>query len=133
LACAKGDKQFYSEISEIKYILEQLDIEKNPQEGARYGTKLHDAIIRAANNPFISEFYKKLRTITALTRNISRRSVGIEKKSLEFHLAIIKALEQRDEEQAEYYVREHLRTTCRLLIDGFFPSPLKRRILPQTE
>jgi len=85
---------------EAKNILEQVDIEKNPQEGVRYGTKLHDAIIRAANNPFLSEFYKKIRTITALTRNISKRSVEIEKKSLEFHLAIIKVIEQRDEEQA---------------------------------
>lgn len=132
LACAKGDNQFYSEIGELKNILEQVDIEKNPQEGVKYGTELHDLIIRAANNPFLSEFYKKLRTISALTRNITQRSVEIEKKSLGFHLAIIKALEQRDEEQAEYLVREHLRRTCRLLIDGFFPSPLKKRVARKT-
>jgi len=132
LACAKGDDQFYSDIKKIKGVLEKIDIEKYPQDGVRYGTKLHDAIIRASNNPFLSEFYKKLRTISVLTRNISQRSVDIEKKSLEFHLAIINALEQRDEEQAEYFVREHLRTTCRLLIDGFFPNPLKKRVLRKT-
>jgi len=132
LACAKGDDQFYSDLIKIRDVLEKVDIEKNPQEGVKYGENLHDAIIKVANNPFLSEFYKKLSTISALTRNITKRSVEIEKKSLEFHLSIIKALENRDEEQAEYFVREHLRTTCRLLIDGFFLSPLKKRVVRQT-
>lgn len=125
LACQKGDTKFFSNIKEIREIIEKIDIEKNCQESVVVGRNLHDLIITTANNNFLSEFYNKLRNITALTRNITRKSVSIEKKSKELHSAIINALEERDEEKSEYCMREHLRTTCRLMADYFYPNLFK--------
>ncbi|RLC38484.1 MAG: hypothetical protein DRH33_04445 [Candidatus Nealsonbacteria bacterium] len=78
-----------------------------------------------ASNPFLSQFYNKLRNLSSLTRNITQRSILIEKKSQESHLTIINALEERDEEKSEYCMREHLRTTCRLMADYFYPNLFK--------
>ena len=125
LACQKNDTKFFSNIKEIKEKIKAIDIERNCQEGVFFGRKLHDLIITTASNTFLSEFYNKLRDLTALTRNITQKSVLIEKKSKESHLAIINALEERDEEKSEYRMREHLRTTCRLMADYFYPNLFK--------
>jgi len=125
LACQKGDAKFFSKINEIRKKIKEVDIEKNTQEGVFFGRNLHDLIITTANNNFLSEFYNKLRDLTALTRNITQKSVFIEKKSQELHLEIINALEERDEEKSEYCMREHLRTTCRLMADYFYPNLFK--------
>lgn len=125
LACQKGDTKFFSNIKKIREIIKKIDIEKNCQESVVVGRNLHNLIIATANNNFLSEFYNKLRNITALTRNITQKSVSIEKKSKELHLAIINALEERDEEKSEYCMREHLRTTCRLMADYFYPNLFK--------
>jgi len=125
LACQKGDDKFFSNIKEIRERIREIDIEKNCQEGVFFGRRLHDLIINIANNTFLSEFYNKLRNLTALTRNITQKSVLIEKKSKESHLVIINALEERDEEKSEYRMREHLRTTCRLMADYFYPNLFK--------
>jgi len=125
LACQKGDDKFFSNIKEIRKRIKEIDIERNCQEGVFFGRKLHDLIITTASNTFLSEFYNKLRDLTALTRNITQKSVLIEKKSKESHLAIINALEERDEEKSEYRMREHLRITCRLIADCFYPNLFK--------
>lgn len=125
LACQKGDAKFFSKINEIGKKIKEVDIEKNTQEGVFFGRNLHDLIITTANNNFLSEFYNKLRDLTALTRNITQKSVFIEKKSQELHLEIINSLEERDEEKSEYCMREHLRTTCRLMADYFYPNLFK--------
>jgi len=125
LACQKGDDNFFSVTKELKAKLEKINIEKNVQEGVIIGRKLHDLIIVAANNTFLKEFYHKLRNITALTRNITRKSIFIEKKSKESHLVIINALEEKDEEKSEHCMREHLRTTCRMMADYFYPDLFK--------
>ena len=80
LACQKGDEKFFSKINEIRKKIKEVDIEKNTQEGVFFGRNLHDLIITTANNNFLSEFYNKLRDLTALTRNITQKSVFIEKK-----------------------------------------------------
>lgn len=126
LACQKGDDNFFSNIKRIRKRIKEIDIEKNCQESVVVGRNLHDLIITTANNNFLSEFYNKLRNITALTRNITRKSVSIEKKSKELHLAIINALEEKDEEKSEYCMREHLRTTCQLMVNHFYPSLFKQ-------
>ncbi|OQY40150.1 hypothetical protein B6228_02090 [Candidatus Atribacteria bacterium 4572_76] len=125
LACLKGDAKFFSKINEIGKKIKEVDIEKNTQEGVFFGRKLHDVIIYTASNPFLSQFYNKLRNLSSLTRNITQRSILIEKKSQESHLTIINALEERDEEKSEYCMREHLRTTCRLMADYFYPNLFK--------
>jgi len=125
LACLKGDAKFFSKINELGKKIKEVDIEKNTQEGVFFGRKLHDVIIYTASNPFLSQFYNKLRNLSSLTRNITQRSILIEKKSQESHLTIINAIEERDEEKSEYCMREHLRTTCRLMADYFYPNLFK--------
>ena len=125
LACQKGDDNFFSNIKEIRERINEIDIEKNSEEGVFFGRKLHDLIITTADNAFLSEFYNKLRDLAALTRNITKKSVLIEKKSQESHLVIINSLEEKDEEKSEYYMREHLRITCRLMADYFYPHLFK--------
>jgi len=126
VACLKGDAKFFARIKEIGEKIKEVDIEKNSQEGVFFGRKLHDLIIATASNPFLSEFYNKLRNLAVLTRNITQRSIFIEKKSQESHLAIINALEEKDEEKSEYCMREHLRITCRLMVNHFYPSLFKQ-------
>ncbi|MCJ7651366.1 MAG: GntR family transcriptional regulator [Candidatus Lokiarchaeota archaeon] len=125
LSCQKGDDNFFSNIKEIRERFKEIDIEKKSQEGIFFGRKLHDLIITTANNAFLSEFYNKLRDLAALTRNITKKSVLIEKKSQESHLVIINSLEEKDEEKSEYYMREHLRITCRMMADYFYPNLFK--------
>jgi len=125
LACLKNDANFFSKINEIEKKIKEVNIEKNTQEGVLLGRKLHDVIIDAAGNPFLSQFYKKLEDLSALTRNITQSSILIEKKSQESHLAIIDALEEKDEAKSEHCMREHLRITCRLMVNHFYPSLLK--------
>jgi len=125
LACQKGDAKFFSNIKEIREKIKKIDIEKNSQESVFFGRKLHDLILDAANNSFLSEFSSKLKNLAALTRNITKSSILIEKKSQESHLAIINALQEKDEEKSEYCMRIHLRTTCRLMVDHFYPSLFK--------
>ena len=125
LACQKGDAEFFANIDKIKKRIQEIDIEKNAQEGVFFGRKLHDLIIETASNPFLSEFYNKLRNLSTLTRNITQQSISIEKKSQEMHLSILKALEEKNEEKSEHYMREHLRTTCRLLVNYFYPNLFK--------
>ena len=125
LASQKGDDNFFSNIKEIRERIKEIDIEKNSQEGVLFGRKLHNLIIVTANNAFLSEFYNKLRDLAVLIRNITQKSVLIEIKSQESHLDIINALEEKDEEKSEYYMREHLRITCRLMADYFYPNLFK--------
>ena len=126
VACQKDDDIFFAKIKEIGKKIKEVDIEKNSQEGVFFGRKLHDLIITTASNPFLSEFYNKLRNLAVLIRNITQRSVFIEKKSQESHLVIINALEEKDEEKSEHCMREHLRTTCRLMVNHFYPSLFKQ-------
>ena len=126
VACLKGDAKFFARIKEIGKKIKEVDIEKNSQEGVFFGRKLHDLIIATAGNPFLSEFYNKLKNLAILTRNITKKSVSIEKKSQESHLAIINALEEKDEEKCEHCMRAHLRITCRLMVNHFYPSLFKQ-------
>ena len=127
LACLKGDAKFFSKINEIGEKIKKIDIEKNIQEGVFFGSKLHDVIIDMAGNSFLSKFYEKLKNLSVLIRNITKRSIFIEKKSQESHLAIITALAKKDEEKSEQLMREHLKITCRLMVNHFYPSLFKQK------
>lgn len=125
LACRKGDANFFLALKQIKEKLKEIDIEKNYQKSFLYGRKLHDLIIASACNPFLSEFYKKLINLTAFTRNIAQNTYLIESKSINSHLQIINALEERDEDKSEQCMREHLRLTCQLMVNYFYPNIFK--------
>jgi DNA-binding GntR family transcriptional regulator len=68
--------------------------------------------------------YERLKNLTNLTSNMTRKSSAIERVSKEAHLAIISALLEQDEEKSERLMRQHLRDTCRLVVEQFYPGML---------
>jgi DNA-binding GntR family transcriptional regulator len=119
LSCIKGDESFFSQMAELMEKFENLDIEEDSSLGVVTGNELHDAIIEAANNKLLSEFYQKLRNLLTLIRNITKKSVEIEMNSRNGHLAITRAVQQRNEIKSEQCMREHLSTTCRSLVQSY--------------
>lgn len=124
IACLKSHEKFLTKINNLGEKIKEIDIDRNPQEHVFYGRQLHDSIISVAANPFLTEFYEKLKDLSALIRNITKNSASIEKKSQEAHLEIIDALNKKDEEKSEYYMRKHLKTTCRLIVEHLYPNIL---------
>jgi DNA-binding GntR family transcriptional regulator len=119
LSCLRGDQDFLHKIEKIKNQLEQIDINKDTYLGIETGKKLHNTIIKAASNKILDEFYKKLSNLAALTRNLSKRSVEIERNSRNDHIAIAKAILEKNEEKSEHSMRKHIKGTCLLLTQSY--------------
>lgn len=122
LACQKGSEDFFANLSELRKQNELVDVQKDTYQGVIIGRKMHNAILEAAHNSLLLEFYKNLQNLALLTSNITTKSTTIEEKSKEYHIAIMRALEARDQDKSEQLMREHLRITCRLLINTFYPD-----------
>lgn len=123
LACIASSRDFAGKIRELRERLEPLDIRKNSAEGVVIGNQIHNLIVETANNRYLSEFYHKLSNLMALTRNMSKNSPAIEENSKNAHLAILKALQDKDPAGCEKLMREHLRTTCRALVANHLNLP----------
>jgi DNA-binding GntR family transcriptional regulator len=125
LACLKGGESFRSTLREIKKKITRTNIESDPAAGIALGRELHSAIMDAAQNGIMIDFNKKLANMTILTANITKRSPSIEKASAEAHLNIINAVLEQDQDEAEKMMREHLRETCRHVVEQFYPGVLQ--------
>ena len=124
LACSKGDESFRSALREMREMLNRLDAETDPAQGSALGRELHGAIVEAARNRIMVGIYENLKNLSILTSNITRKSPNIEKISREAHLILIDALLEQDEETSERIMREHLRDTCRQIVEQFYPNML---------
>jgi DNA-binding GntR family transcriptional regulator len=124
LACSKGDESFRSALREMRERLNRLDAETDPAQGSALGRELHGAIVEAARNRIMVGIYENLKNLSILTSNITRKSPNIEKFSKEAHLILIDALLEQDEEKSERIMREHLRDTCRQIVEQFYPNML---------
>jgi len=124
LASSKGDESFRSALREIKEKLDKLDVEADPSQGSALGRQLHNAIMEAAHNGIMVGIYEKLKNLGILTSNITRKSLTIERVSKEAHLVLINALLEQDEEKSERLMRDHLRDTCRQVVEQFYPGML---------
>jgi DNA-binding GntR family transcriptional regulator len=124
LACSKGDESFRSLLREIMQKLNILDAEADPAQGSALGRQLHGAIVEAARNGIMVGIYEKLKNLSILTSNITRKSPAIEKVSREAHLILINALLEQDEEKSERLMRDHMRDTCRQVVEQFYPNML---------
>ena len=124
LACSKGSESFRVALREIMEALNELDAEADPAKGSALGRQLHGAIVEAACNGIMVGIYEKLKNLSILTSNITRKSPVIEKGSKEAHLILINALLEQDEEKSERLMREHLRDTCRQIVEQFYPNML---------
>jgi DNA-binding GntR family transcriptional regulator len=124
LACSKGDESFRSTLREIMEKLNQLDAEADPAQGGALGRQLHGTIVEAARNGIMVGIYENLKNLCIFTSNITRKSTTIEKVSKEAHLMLINALLEQDEEKSERLMRDHLRDTCRQIVEQFYPNML---------
>jgi DNA-binding GntR family transcriptional regulator len=124
LACSKGDEPFRSALREMEERLNRLDAETDPAQGSALGREIHGAIVEAARNRIMVGIYENLKNLSILTSNITRKSPNIEKISKEAHLLLIDALLEQDEEKSERIMREHLRDTCRQIVEQFYPNML---------
>jgi DNA-binding GntR family transcriptional regulator len=120
LACASTEVGFWRELHDIRSELERTNATADPAAGVTLGWRLHQAIVQAAGNFLLEEFYHKLQNYAALTRNITRKSAEIEAASRTEHLEILRAMERRGGEEAERTMRAHLRNTSRRLLSSFF-------------
>jgi DNA-binding GntR family transcriptional regulator len=125
LACRRGGEAFRGKLRDIKKRIAQVNIESDPGLGIALGRELHRAIMSAANNGILADINEKLENLTVLTANLTRRSPVIEKASAGAHLEIINAMLRQDEEKGEHLMREHLRETCRNVVDQFYPGMLE--------
>jgi DNA-binding GntR family transcriptional regulator len=125
LACRRGGEAFHATLREIKKKIDRANIESDPVLGIGLGRELHKAIMNAAHNRIMADINERLENLTVLTANITKRAPAIEKASAEAHLKIINALLQQDEEKAEQLMREHLRETCRYIVEQFYPGMLE--------
>jgi len=115
LACIRGDQEFFSNIKKIKKELERIDVTKDTSIGVKIGHTLHNVIAKEANNKILDEFYQKLNNLSALTRNLTKRSVEIELNSQKDHIAIADTILSKDEDRSEQVMRKHIKGTCLLL------------------
>jgi DNA-binding GntR family transcriptional regulator len=122
LACGRGTAKFQDLVRELAERLRAIDVETETARAVEIGRRLHNGIIAAAANGLLSETYVKLSNLAILTSNLCRRAANIERQSKELHLAIMKALLEHDETNAELLMRQHLRTTCRLFVETFYPG-----------
>jgi DNA-binding GntR family transcriptional regulator len=122
LACRRGGEPFHSKLLDIRKKLAKVNIESDPTLGIALGRELHRAIMDAAHNSIMAHIHERLENLTLLTANITKRSPAIEKASAGAHLNIIEAMLQQDEERGEQLMREHLRETCRHVVEQFYPG-----------
>jgi DNA-binding GntR family transcriptional regulator len=124
LACRRGGEAFRATLREVKKKIAKANIESDPLLGIALGRELHKTIMDAAHNGIMADINEKLENLTVLTANITKRSPHIEKASADAHLNIINAMLQQDEEKGEQLMREHLRETCRHVVEQFYPGML---------
>ncbi|KAF2957266.1 hypothetical protein AS159_09575 [Thermotoga sp. Ku-13t] len=125
LACRNRNEELIQKLQKLKQELELVDIDSDPAEGVALGRQLHDLLIEYSGNRILKKFYEKLRLLTNMTRNITKRSVDIEKKSRDEHIQIIEAVLKGDETEAEDLLRKHLRRTLSSVIETYYSSIMK--------
>ncbi len=122
LACQRRETGFLRDLEILQHKLESLPEDQVAEEGPRYGRTLHAMFIDASANTLLKEIYQKVSFLARLTSNIARHSSSIEGVSRNFHLLIIQAVLDQDADKSEQLMREHMRITCRDIIDTFYPQ-----------
>ncbi|MEN3008603.1 GntR family transcriptional regulator [Pseudothermotoga sp.] len=126
LACRRREPELIEKLNKLKENLKLVDIDKDPAQGVALGRQLHDLLIEYSGNKILKKFYEKLRLLTNMTRNITKRSVEIEKRSRDDHVKIIEAILSGDEAKVEELMRKHLRETLKSVVDSYYSLIMKR-------
>lgn len=103
-----------------------LNPDCQPQQYYDANTRLHTGIIAYAGNERMEKFYKQLLAQIAIVNRISARDPEHFVLSREKHLAIVRALKERDLQKALENLRAHLEEVRDRTIKGYaepvFPS-----------
>lgn len=70
--------------------------------------KIHDFFVQRCDNTRLQNIYKNIWNITLAIAALSKTESPDRRASLAEHKKIVKALEQKDADKAEKYLREHL-------------------------
>ena len=100
------------ELDEFESALNTEDLAKAEE----VGRKLHQSILEKAGNKRISDLISILRGQIERMYFFARNLPGREKKSLEEHKEILRALRMRNGELAEKAMRKHIISTMRTVI-----------------
>ena len=119
LATAHMDASLRDALLRLRDQLRDVDVQQDPGAAVNLGRQLHDLLATTADNGVLFDFYQKLRDVTMLTRNVSKRSADVEVASREDHLRIIEAVLCGRRDDAERYMRLHLRGTCERLVAAY--------------
>jgi DNA-binding GntR family transcriptional regulator len=104
-------------------------VEGDVYQAILLGRKLHGAIDETAGNSIMAEINQKLQNLTILTITLTRKSPTIETISRNAHIAIIDAFLEQDEDKCERAMRDHLKDTCREVVEHFYPGMINGRLL----
>lgn len=97
-------------------------VANNTDKAILLGRQMHKMIIDAANNGLISEIYIKLGYLAALTSNMAKLSANTEEESRKYHVKILESILDHNPDNSEYFMREHLRISCRNLLKMLYPK-----------
>jgi len=128
LACRKGDETFREDLRSIREELATVDVESDVNHAISLGRKLHRTINDAAGNAIMAEINLKLQNLTVLTINLTRKSPTIETFSRNAHITIIDAFLEQNEDECERAMRDHLKDTCREVVEHFYPGMMNGAI-----
>ena len=122
LTCQRHEQQIIEKLKETRSLLMSLDEETIATEGPKAGRQFHETVLEGSSNALLKELYQKVSYMAKMTSNISRHSVSIETLSRDYHVSVIDAIFSGDADKSEALMREHLRITCRGILDTFYPQ-----------
>lgn len=120
-AALNGD---ISEILELKELIQKLENAFNSKEKEVYSLaneKFHLGIAKMSKNPYLERycrhiFWRSNVYIFYFDKYYSNKILKIEEHSTPVqHLNIINSIEQRDAESAEFFMKQHIRSTYNML------------------
>ena len=83
------------------------------------GDRLHDAVLEAAGNSRLKSIIESFRLQIEFERHAATKIEGRIERAFEEHVAILKAIQERDPERAENAMRKHIRNTREDVIDSY--------------
>ena len=102
------------ELDEFESALDTEDLDKAEE----VGRKLHQTILEKAGNKRISSLIDVLRSQIERMYFFAKNLPGREKRSLEEHREILRALKMKNGELAEKAMRKHMVSTLRTVIES---------------
>lgn len=108
------------ELEEMERILmktAELVEEGRVEEIIEWDTRFHEALVKAAHNPRLSQLVANLREQVQRFRNSSLRHPGRLKVALEEHRQIVEAIAERDPDLAQNRAYEHIESAENSLME----------------